>query len=159
MTPNEYQSDVIPLIKDIIKNGCICKNSALRTIIAFDYRKYKISPVGLADAEILIQYLLRNNSGTYSKNLNSKGNWDYTCLRCGCILHEQYEEYSINMSRSLIENDGNVIQNAPYLIGWFGFNADEFNKINGFLKVDKTDNYIQIIKSSAQQSDASETMT
>ncbi len=125
---------------------CICKNHGLRRLMAFDFRKYSLPPIGLGDSEILIQEILRSGNTLYDKSLVKGRGWDFMCKSCGDILREHYDEFSINMSQSFVEYEGNIDGVVPYLTGYFGFDLAEIGKIKNYQKIENYREYLDFLK-------------
>ncbi len=65
MTPEEFERDVVPEIIKVCAGKCICKQPALRKLIAFNFEDNDIFPKAPADCEILIHHLLRESEDVY----------------------------------------------------------------------------------------------
>lgn len=136
MTPEEFRNEVLPRLISSCETRCLCSSPAFRKLIRFDFRDYGIGPVGLADAEILIDELIRQKMTPTSPSQTHAGvdSQTYTCPRCGAACTVDWEDFSINMARSVARFDGAPTR-APaalYLVGFYGFDADEFAMVTDF---------------------------
>jgi hypothetical protein len=155
MKPNDFRSIILPKILNIYQGKCICANSGLRSLMSFSFIDYRIGPIALADSEILIQELIRSGNESYDKTLIKDRGWDFQCKTCGSVLHEHYDEYSINMYQSIIEYKAPIAGFVPYLIGFYGFKLDECDKIINFKLTTNINEFLSYVNA-AQQGDAPE---
>jgi hypothetical protein len=133
MTPADLQQALDQTLPTFPLNVCLCSNVNFRKTLSFDFVDYNIAPSGLADTEILIDMVLRKGN-RYTIGGGERGAV-FTCLNCGCMLSETWEDYSISMSRSTIPWEGKTGLRGNYSIGFYGVVATDFTQIHDFDRV------------------------
>jgi hypothetical protein len=130
MTPDDLRHALDQALPKLPDNVCLCSNLDFRKTLSFDFADYDIAPTGLADTEILIDLVLRQ-SRRYGIEGGECGSV-FTCLHCGCVMSETWEDYSISMSRSTVSWDGKSQHRGCYAVGFFGLVAADFAQIHDF---------------------------
>jgi hypothetical protein len=134
MTPDDFRLAIVPRLALMKPDCCLCSNRSFRKLISFEFQDYGIAPTGLADAEVLINEVLRDKLRYRLKTSNTGGT--FTCLACQSVLVETYDEYSISMSRSTIAWDEKKTVRGSYVVGFFGFTGADYARINDFDSVE-----------------------
>ena len=147
MTPDGFRESVLPTLKDAWQQNCFCANPAFRKLLSFNFDDYGIGPTGLADSEISIDEIIRQQfEKRESKDLGGgQVKQSFRCPQCDTTCTEHFREFSINMYQSyvLFENQPPPSPHALFLVGWFGFKSDEFEKIHDFEMASSTDLFLQ----------------
>lgn len=147
MTPDNFRESVLPALKDAWQQNCFCSNRAFQKLVSFNFDDYGIGPTGLADSEILIDEIIRQNFDKL-ESANAGGGrvkQSYRCPQCDTTCSEHYREFSINMYQSyvLFNDQPSPSPRALFLVGWFGFKSDEFDKIHDFEKAPSIEQFLQ----------------
>ena len=150
MTPDEFRSEVLPQILTAWERGCFCPAPGFRKLVSFDFRDYAIGPVGLADSEILIDSIIRQQFTTLSQLDDSEVSeisTTYQCPNCGATCTEIYAEFSISMYRSTVRFDGGspAADEGLYLVGFYGFNREEFARIDDFRRTESVEEFVRFV--------------
>ena len=149
MTPDEFRETVLPPLMAAWEQQCFCANPGFRKLLSFDFRQYEIGPVGLADAELLINAIIWERFTRQGEPDSAAGEatQSYTCPQCGAVCTEVYSEFSINMHQSTV-----TFHDAPapeceglYLVGYFGFRRDDFAKVNDFRQAASVEEFTQAL--------------
>ena len=133
MTPDDLRQALTAGLPNLPQGKCLCANPDFRKTLSFDFADYGIAPTGLADTKLLIDVVLRQ-SRRYAQG-RGEGGATFTCLVCGCVLSETWEDYSISMSRSTIAWDGKSNRRGCYAVGFFGVMAADFARVHDFDRV------------------------
>lgn len=158
MTPEEFAKKIVPKIS-VATNKCLCTSKGFRKLLSFNFENYRrllpvtrIAPTALADAEILIQKLIREGFVRVGSPKSAQGGTrqEYRCPRCGIGCIEIYTEYSINMARSfvLFNDDVPLLSKGYFLVGFYGFEEKDFKRINDFERAKNVDEFIDWITAS-----------
>ena len=152
MTPDDYRDGVLPQLQACWEQQCFCASAFYRRLIGFDFRDFGIGPVGLADAEILIDAFVRQRCEP-TRELEADGALlqEYRCPSCGRLMTEQYDEFNIHMYRSVVRfvDDLPKADTCAYMIGLYGFDAADFDKITGYELMESVPEYIERITDGA----------
>lgn len=150
MTPDEFREAVLPDVVAAWRRSCMCTSPGFRKLLAFDFRDYDgIGPVGLADTEILIDVIVRNEFTAQGEPVSGAGETtqDYVCSQCGvrCTVH--HEDYSINMACSVVDfADAEISASTGlYLVGFYGFKREDFGKVDDYRKAVSRDEFLRAL--------------
>jgi len=147
MTPDEFRSHALPQILTAWQEGCFCASPGFRKLLSFDFQNYEIGPVGLADSEILIDSIIRKEFKSLSESGTFETTTIYECPNCGTTCTECYADYSINMYRSTVTFDGDPAPAGEglYLVGFYGFNREEFARIIDFRRTESVEEFVRFV--------------
>ena len=148
MTPDEYNKDVLHRVYREWKKKCFCSSPGFQKILAFNFEDYRIGPTGCADTEILIDKIIRFK---FIKTGLPDGEFEtrqkYKCPQCGAICTEEYADYNIHMYRSFaVYENPDQAPEGLFLVGFYGFDMSEVEKINDFRQTEDVDEYISCLK-------------
>ena len=147
MTPDEFRESVLPAIEKAWQDQCLCDSPVFRKLVSFNFDDYGVGPTGLADAEILIDEIIRKKfekTGDVTEEISSISQ-RFRCPRCGSACTEFWREFNINMSFShvLFDKQPKRSDDAYYLVGFFGFARHDFANVSDFHRSPSTDDFLQ----------------
>ena len=98
--PQEFNARVVPELLRRYDAHCFCKNANFIKLVSFNFQDYGIGPVQLYDTELVIDQVAR-------KRFESVKKWDGgeqidRCKQCGTQFRTHWDQYSINMDRSVM---------------------------------------------------------
>jgi hypothetical protein len=154
MTPDEFSESVLPQIVTAWDDRCFCANPGFLKLVSFNFRDYDIGPTALADSEILIDAIIRQRFVRRHEPESRHGEVSqaYECPQCGATCTELYAEFSIRMRQSTATFDLTPVlaRKGLYLVGFYGFNGEEFGKIHDFQRTSTPDDFIGQLKAGRQ---------
>ena len=114
MTPDEFRDRVLPRIVTAWDAHCLCQSPGFRKLLSFNFRDYGRRTIGLADAEILIQEIIRRTFIRQGEPTSDQGELAqvYLCPQCGGSCTELYAEFSVSMYHSCVTFDSGEPQRA-----------------------------------------------
>lgn len=147
MNPDEFRDSVLPSVVAAWGDRCFCGNPGFRKLISFDFRDYGIGPTALADAEILIEAIVRKRFTRQHEPESHDGETlqVYSCPQCALSCTERYAEFSISMYQSTVSYDGHpaLAARGLFLVGFYGFSRKQFEKIDDFEAAPTADEFIR----------------
>lgn len=149
MTPDEFREAVLPRIMADWEAECLCASPGFQKLLSFDFRDYGIGPVGLADTEILIDAIVRQRFLRQDKSESSSGEVQQVCIcpQCQATCTERYAEFSISMYQSVVTYEQpKLALTGLYLVGFYGFKRDEFDKVDDFQRASTTEEFLRRLK-------------
>ena len=150
MTPDEFHETVVPEVIAAWQQHCFCASPGFQKLLSFDFRDYGIGPVALADAEILIDVIIRQRFARVGEAISGPGETiqDQICPKCQRRCTVRYDEFSINMARATVvfANPLTRATNGKYLVGFYGFKQDDFAKVHDFQKVATCQEFLRELK-------------
>ncbi len=154
MTPAEFHEHVLPELLSRWERQCFCSAPGFRKLISFNFREYgDLSPLALADAEIVIQALICErfirieNSSPQENEQTSERVQEFECPQCQARCTATFEQFNIHMERSFVTfaDLRPAADEGLYLVGFFGFRADEHEKIHDFRHTMSVQEFIQAV--------------
>ena len=150
MTPHEFRASVLPQIVTAWGRQCFCSNPRFQKLLSFNFRHYGIGPSALADAEILIDTIIRKRFTPQHEAISHQGEITqaYKCPQCEATCTEVFAEFSINMYQSTVTYDLNPVlaSHGLYLVGFYGFDKEDFKKISDFQLASTIDDFTGQLK-------------
>ena len=69
------------------------------------------------------------------------------CPQCGAACEKDFAEFSIAMSRSCFRftSPGELAPTALYLVGFYGFSRDDFDKVHDFKRTESVAEFLRSI--------------
>ncbi|MBN2716542.1 MAG: hypothetical protein JXX14_11865 [Deltaproteobacteria bacterium] len=150
MTPAQYVQMVMPRLREKWDARCFCESPQFRKLVSFNFENYPfLSPLALADAEILISAFIRQRFHPDGAAVNKGMDvfQRYICPQCGAGMTTCFTEFSISMNRTYVSFDSVASQVAPvgyYLIGVSGFDVQQFSDVPDFLPAQDAIAYLDL---------------
>ena len=145
--PQEFVARVVPELVRRYDAHCFCRNPNFLKLVSFNFQDYAIGPVQLYDTEIMIEQVAR-------KRFESVKKWDGgeqidRCRQCGTQFRTHWDQYSINMDRTvmLAVEKPPIAATGLYVTGFRYFAKDEHElaKITDFAVAESVDAFVEAI--------------
>jgi hypothetical protein len=145
--PQEFNARVVPELLRRYDAHCFCRNPNFLKLVSFNFQDYGIGPVQLYDTEIVVEQVAR-------KRFESVKRWDGgeqidRCTQCGTEFRTRWDQYSINMDRSVMwpVEKLPVAKTGLYVTGfrYFSQYENELAKIRDFEVAKSVDAFVDAL--------------